>query len=259
MTARFQIHPIRLLAATLVVALATGGAATSLAAGDSRPAVLLELFTSQGCSSCPPADRLLSRIGASGELAGVRVIPLAFHVDYWDRIGWKDPFSAREWSERQRGYGQAFDLYSIYTPQVVVGGQNHTVGSDEKRLRELVAAAAAQRSEYSIALRLANRDAGSLRVAVQAEARSRPMVRVVVALFENGLVTEVRSGENARRTLHDDYVVRRLVELAPGESEAELPLEPEWVAQRLGVVAFLQDAESRAVLAVESLDLADAS
>jgi hypothetical protein len=263
MSAPFPIRPTFLLVAALVVGLAAGSGSISLAAsddlgqdGDRRPAVLLELFTSQGCSSCPPADRLLSRVGAAGELAGVRVIPLAFHVDYWDRIGWKDPFSAREWSDRQRGYGQAFDLYNIYTPQVVVGGLDHAVGSDEKRLSELVAVAASRRSNGSIALQLADRNERSLKVAVAAQAPDHAAARVVVALFENGLVTEVRSGENARRALHEDYVVRRLVELPSGVAEAELLLEPGWVVENLGVAAFLQDTESRAVLAVESLDLA---
>lgn len=264
MTAAFRIRPTLLLVAVLVAAMGAGKGSISLAAsdesiqaGDDRPAVLLELFTSQGCSSCPPADRLLSRVGAAGELAGARVIPLAFHVDYWDRIGWKDPFSSRQWSDRQRGYGQAFDLYSIYTPQVVVGGRDHAVGSDEKRLRELVAAAASRSSGGSITLRLADHDERSLEVAVEAEAGDRATARVVIALFENRLVTEVRSGENARRTLREDYVVRRLVELPPGESEAQLLLEPGWVARNLGVAAFLQDTASRAVLAVESLELAD--
>lgn len=224
-----------------------------------RPgAVLLELFTSQGCSSCPAADRLLSRIGEAGSLGGVEVIPLAYHVDYWDRLGWEDPFASAEWSRRQRRYGNTFEPYSVYTPQVVVGGREHAVGSDEDRLAALVRSIASGASPARVGLRVTGPSAARLRVtvapAVGGAAIGRDVV-VAVALYENGLETRVGAGENARRTLREDYVVRRLVELPPGELEVELVLEPEWIRDRLGVAAFLQRSSDLAVLAAERIEL----
>jgi hypothetical protein len=86
--------------------------------------IIIELFTSQGCSSCPPADRLLKRLAGDP-----RVIPLSFHVDYWNYIGWTDPFSSKRWSERQQGYARAFRSNRIYTPQLVVSGRTGASGS----------------------------------------------------------------------------------------------------------------------------------
>src|SRR6476646_10282347 len=102
-------------------------------AGVPRRAVVVELFTSQGCSSCPPADELLGRIARDPSLRG-RVIPLAFHVDYWDHLGWRDPFSSPEWSQRQLDYVRAMHLSGAYTPQAVVGGAREFVGSNESQL-----------------------------------------------------------------------------------------------------------------------------
>jgi hypothetical protein len=104
--------------------------------------VVIELFTSQGCSSCPPADRLLTRLAQDSKLAG-QVIPLSFHVDYWDYIGWQDPFASPRWSERQRQYGRAFRSNRIYTPQLVVNGRTECVGSQEGVVRRQIEAALA--------------------------------------------------------------------------------------------------------------------
>ncbi len=100
---------------------AAAGPTVQPAAASSGPAVLVELFTSQGCSSCPPADRLLGAL--PGEVDGVQVLPLAFHVDYWDDLGWRDPFSSAEWTARQNRYAHALGAGRIYTPQLVVHGQ----------------------------------------------------------------------------------------------------------------------------------------
>ena len=182
---------------------AKGGAAPA------RGPVVVELFTSQGCSSCPPADRLLSRLKRDPRLAG-EVIPLAFHVDYWNHLGWSDPFSSHLWSQRQQGYAQAFHSNRIYTPQLVINGRTECVGSEEgqvmRRIREALAA------EPAAQVTLGTPVVGdSARVAVGARLL-RPVPgdgpEVWVALVESGLTTPVRGGENASATLHDDQVVR---------------------------------------------------
>ena len=226
------------------------------AAAPGRP-VLVELFTSQGCSSCPPADRLLAQLAAR-PLAERTVIPLAFHVDYWNHLGWRDPFSAAAWSERQRRYGIAFGGGRIYTPELVVAGRADCVGNDTASLHRLVAAAAAERELATVTLRLAPRAGGSWPVTVTAQRvreAGAPPAEVLVALYENGLVTPVGRGENARRELRNDRVVRRLVRAlslpaggGSADARVQLQVDPAWGAD-VGVVAFVQEPSTLRILA----------
>ena len=116
---------------------------------------VVELFTSEGCSSCPPADRLASEIDKTYRSLGKSVYVLAFHVDYWDYIGWKDRFDKHEFSERQMRYGQKFDLTSIYTPQMIVNGSEQFVGSDSRAAEKAIKEALSTNSEYGISIDLA--------------------------------------------------------------------------------------------------------
>jgi len=211
--------------------------------------VVVELFTSQGCSSCPPADRLLTRLGNDPRFAG-RVIPLAFHVDYWNYIGWQDPFSSPRWSARQNEYAHAFRSSRIYTPQLVVNGSSECVGSEEREVVSRITAALAKPPAGEVKLTVGPQGSGPVKVAVAARvagAGSRHGLDILVALYQTGLDTPVRAGENASRTLHNDYVVRRLEKaftLAPGaerSGEVTLAVDPAWNRQALGVAAFLQD------------------
>jgi len=237
--------------ALAVLALAVRGDAAPVSQEPGGP-VVLELFTSQGCSSCPPADRLLSQLGSDPKLAG-RVIPLAFHVDYWDYIGWRDPFDSARWSQRQQGYAKAFHSNRIYTPQLVVNGKTECVGSETAEVRQRLAEALAAPPAGRIALTVEPLTAdGRLRVKAGAK-----LARTVaagdldlwVAVWETGLVTPVGAGENARRTLHNDFVVRRLEKalVLPGtvgterSGEIVLGIDKRWKTEALGVAAFLQD------------------
>ncbi len=213
-------------------------------------AVVVELFTSQGCSTCPPADRLLTDLGHQGS---GRVIPLEFHVDFWNHIGWTDPFSSREWTERQVAYARVFGLRQVYTPQAVVDGAAELVGSDEDRLRAAIAASAS-RPAGKISLRLEPTDS---RVLVSAEvdlpeALRKTRLDLMLVVFETELVTSVSRGENGGSTLRNDYVVRSLERAAklpaggpnPVRHDAKLKLARNWNLSRLGVAAFLQDPQS---------------
>jgi hypothetical protein len=220
-----------------------------------RPTVILELYTSQGCSSCPPADALLSRLGREKSSAGI-VIPLAFHVDYWNRIGWTDPFSSSLWSERQGRYAAVRKTEQVYTPQMVLNGTAQVVGNDERSVRaEIARQLRAPRSGILTISRITPAPHG-LSVDVTAELKGAPArsADVYIALFENDVSTAVRTGENAGRRLANDYIVRFLKKgfsISSGGAAktrtVEVPLEPSWRRDRLGVVAFSQDPRTLAI------------
>jgi len=236
-----------------VVTLAAKGSAVAPPTPPPGHVVLLELFTSQGCSSCPPADRLLSAIGT--EDVG-RVVPLAFHVDFWNHQGWTDPFSSRDWTQRQVAYERKLGLNQPYTPQAVVDGTTELVGSEAEKLRAAIRAAS-ERPGATLALEVAP-SPSKVDVAVQVdvpEALRGRKLDLYVVLFETGLSTAVGRGENGGQTLQNDYVVRALERVGrlskdgdPGSGHtASLRVSKDWNAARLGIAAFLQDPSSLAV------------
>lgn len=240
-----------------IAVLSTPLARSRALAEDGQPAVILELFTSQGCSSCPPADRLLARLGEEEALDGRRLVPLSFHVDYWNYIGWRDPFSSENWSKRQQRYGRAFALGTIYTPQLVINGRSELVGSSEAKVRREIARDEVARNTGRVSLTVEEARPGRLRLNV-AGSLDRPAdspVEALIAVFETGLVTEVGRGENARKTLRNEYVVRRLAPAftvaaasSSGRTEdLEIELDPAWELDNLGVAAFLQDTATMAI------------
>ncbi|HUP63057.1 MAG TPA: DUF1223 domain-containing protein [Thermoanaerobaculia bacterium] len=166
--------------------------------------VVLELFTSQGCSSCPPADALLRRIANDPSLRG-RVIPLAYHVDYWNHLGWRDPFSSRAWSQRQYEYVGAMKLNGAYTPQAVINGSRQMVGSSSFEIYRAIEEESRRKTEGSVRVRIEGRH-------VVVHGRSpRKDVDLIVVAFENGATTNVTHGENNGKSLANDAIVRKLV------------------------------------------------
>jgi hypothetical protein len=262
MTAMTMSRPalLALLALGIGVAGCNWGGEEAMAGGPARPvakagspAVLVELFTSQGCSSCPPADRLLGELPAAVE--GVQVLPLAFHVDYWNSLGWRDPFSSAEWTDRQEGYARSIASGRIYTPQLVVQGREHVVGSKRGEVLDLIRRAAADRPSARIK---ATASSGKRDIAVSVDAALGGRARRAdawVALVENSLATRVARGENQGRALVNHFVVRRLARAFRVEGDAAragdvtLAVDPSWRRDNLAVTVFLQDPDSRAVLA----------
>jgi hypothetical protein len=215
--------------------------------------VVLEMFTSQGCSSCPPADALLSEIGSTTK----NVIPLAYHVDYWNHLGWSDPFSSPKFSRRQSSYARAMDLGGEYTPQAVIEGSSQCVGSDGRSIWRAVDAARSasnlDRVNLHASLAVERPRILLIRVTAQLSSGSATGNRdVMVAIFENGLVTRIGGGENGGREITYDYTVRKLVpafELDSAhdgsvERQFSVDLDPSWSLDHLGVAAFIQDTES---------------
>lgn len=254
--------------ALLALALAAGSPAVArsapeAAANDSTApapagAVVLELFTSQGCSTCPPADALLSRLAREPRWQG-RLVALALHVDYWNYVGWTDPFSSADWTHRQNAYSEKIGA-ETYTPQAVINGRRICVGSVEADVRRLLDEAASQ-STGRVTLNL-RRD-GS-KVAADIVAAPPPEhsgdLDVMLAVVESGLETQVKYGENAHRTLHDDFVVRRLersFKLGDAERKetATVRLQRDWKAENAGVAVFLQDPRTRQIFGAASASI----
>lgn len=224
------------------------------AAGEQQRArvpVLVELFTSEGCSSCPPADALLRRLIDEQPIEGVEVIALSEHVDYWNRLGWQDPFSSKQFSERQGAYARVRRSDRIYTPQLVIDGHAELVGSDAAAAHRAILAAA--RVPHA-RLRLEAARQGLDRIAVRLEISGIPRaaggaLRAMAALVEDGLAADVTRGENANRRLRHDAVVRAMHAIGDVSGQetslaAELPLDAAWAFERLRVVAFLQDSRT---------------
>jgi hypothetical protein len=184
--------------------------------GGVRTPVLVELFTSEGCSSCPPADALLQKLDRSQPVNGAELIVLSEHVDYWNDIGWKDPYSSHEYSERQSAYAARFGLGGIYTPQMVVDGHFEFVGSDERRAtRAIKDAAKARKTPVSISFASSDDKAATIHV----EAGPLPssiatqLAGVFMAIADDSDESQVSRGENAGRTLQHVAVLRSLMRI----------------------------------------------
>jgi len=223
-----------------------------------RTAALVELYTSQGCSSCPPAERWLSALGAA--YPRERVVPLALHVDYWDYIGWKDSYAKREFSLRQRKLSQLQKLALVYTPQVLLQGRDFR-GWGSAAFDAALARINAQPAKASVRLEILNLGP-SIEVNATVELSDlaqRHDAALYLAAYESKLETRVSAGENRGRRLAQDYVVLewqgpfgfagvpRLME------RRSLPLLPQAVPAHSGVVAFVQNRRTTEVLQVLAL------
>ncbi|MFP5418270.1 MAG: DUF1223 domain-containing protein [Gammaproteobacteria bacterium] len=215
-------------------------AATCSATSPPTRTSLLELYTSEGCSSCPPADRWLSRLPTDSG-----VVPLAFHVDYWDRLGWKDPFGNAAYSQRQRARNRGMGW--VYTPQVMLDGRDYR-DWHRSRAPQLSRTAAPVSLDLGLAVSPGQVDAQvSSRFA---STHRRSDAQLFIALYENRLSSNVAAGENARRTLNHDHVVRVLAGPLAPDARYRFALDPAWKTADLGVAAFMLDAQGATLQAL---------
>lgn len=239
--------PMRLFSTFLIVA-----CLLPCAFAADRP-VVVELFTSEGCSSCPPADALLAKLGQMNGAAGREVIVLGEHVDYWNYIGWTDRFSSHQFTVRQQDYAQRFGLASAYTPQMVIDGQQQLLGSDGDAVARGLDAALKKPKPATITL--AKLSGNAYQVSVKAENEKG---KVYLAVTEDGLSSEVKAGENGGRTIHHAGVVRELRSvgsLSKGEltKKVEVPLQRDWNPANLKLVVFLQQGDAGPILGATSV------
>ena len=199
-----------------------------------RP-ILVELFTSEGCSSCPPADALLAELANRPD-----VLALSFHVDYWDRLGWKDPYSSREATERQNHYAALLNLATVYTPQIVVDGKWQAVGSDRTEVERALDLARRNRQEVPVVLAL---DHGRARISLGSRGEG-VAASVLLIGFDRRHVSAVKRGENSGRTLAHADVVRGVEEVAvPSNSVGKIDVRIRWHCDR--IAAIVQAADGR--------------
>ncbi len=298
-----------LIACGMAVGLGAAGSAPNSTPTTDKPVpVVVELYTSEGCSSCPPAETLAGKLvaeqaardqlanverskatkpgdaaapsaaknDAAEEMAGAPVIVLAFHVDYWDRLGWKDRFSTPEASSRQRRLSRELGE-SVYTPMMVVQGTSAMVGSDEARVRSQIARSGGPRwqrspggakAEPAVRVKIGleveeikGSDALEVRAELSNENGAAKLLEgasVLVALVEDGLESKVAKGENAGRTLTHDHVVRAFAEpeIKSGKTTAVLGVAKDVRRERASVIVVAYDAKRR-VIAAESVSLAE--
>lgn len=240
-----------------------------VATKNARTPVIVELFTSEGCSSCPPADAVLSRLDRTQPVAGAEVIPLAMHVDYWNYLGWSDPYSSSSFSERQGEYASAYGKDGVYTPQMIVDGVKEFPGGNGSLAADAIAKAVDAPKAVTQITRAAGQSAEGVRLAISLKNIPRltdgDAAYVLLAVTESNLSTDVARGENAGRRLAHVGVVRSLTtvgNLADArdgafDTEAVVPLMKNWRRENLRAVVFAQERRSRRILAAASASLAE--
>lgn len=233
--------------------------------------VVVELFTSQGCSSCPPADRLLAKLAAEQPVPGALIVPMSEHVDYWNRLGWTDPFSDGQFSDRQRTYAHAAGSRRIYTPQMMVDGRYGFVGSERKEALASIAKAS-MTPHAKVELTECEGEVEAWATCREVAVRNLPAVtdgdtaRVVYAVTESGLAVDVPKGENAGRELSHVAVVRAMDVLGSVDADAsdglfegrvKARIESDWQRENLSLVVFVQEQASRRILGAGVVGVAD--
>jgi hypothetical protein len=220
--------------------------------------VLVELYSSEGCSSCPPADQVLADLAGARGLSAP-VIALELHVDYWNQLGWADPFSSPQATARQNAYVEAWGERSIYTPEMIVDGASGFVGSNRgAAIRAIEEASKAPKAKVDL-----TRSEGNVRIAATHIPSLVPgdVPEIWLAITESGLATDVPRGENSGRKLAHGPIVRSLRRVGlvkAGEPETTpLSLAPGWKRDHLRAVAFVQGAKTRRILGATSISLTD--
>ncbi|KAK9689017.1 hypothetical protein RND81_09G028600 [Saponaria officinalis] len=234
---------------------------------DQNGAVLVELYSSQGCRTSPEAELLMSRLGRGDFNLGQPIIILGFHVDYWDYMGWKDPFGSSQWTVRQKTYVEVLKLDTMFTPQVVVQGRAHCVGNDEDNVIANIKSAL-RFAPPNFQANFQKTEPNTLQVSLSGSLRMKidhQGVNVMVALYENGLVTNCPNGENKGRVLSNDFVVRKLEKLTTVKDISakknisgtlDFPLWEGFKSNKCGLAVFVQN-NSHQIFGSQKFDLPD--
>jgi hypothetical protein len=245
------MNVLRLIsAAALIAGLQSVSFAQATSSSDSKPAVVAELFTSEGCSSCPPADALLAKMDGMN-YQGAPIIVLSEHVDYWDHDGWRDRFSSEQWTQRQNDYNLRFRLDSVYTPQMVIDGSQQVNGSNSGQVAHAIETAAAQQGKLQITIADASWNNDVLRATVSVADLSPQAAKGTVlyaVLADDEDTSSVAKGENSGRTLKHVSVVRVMQKVSPLHGPYSGPVEiklPHGVARsKMRLIVFAQKGQN---------------
>jgi hypothetical protein len=224
-----------------------------------RKGVVVELFTSEGCSSCPPADALLIKLRQEHSNDGVEIIPLGFHVDYWNRLGWRDRFSSADYSQRQEDYVNRMKLDGPYTPQMVVDGDAVFVGNNTGRAHDAIARAAGRSPGAQLEVTPSSGD----KLHVKVSSASANSADILLAITEDNLSSSVKSGENSGHLLRHAAVVRefrKIGQTSAGGFDSDVALNPgkDWKRRDLRAVVFVQETPAGKILGATETSLAGA-
>jgi hypothetical protein len=232
----------------------------SIAQKEGRTPVIVELFTSEGCDTCPSAEKYVQKLLQEQPVDGVEIIALAEHVDYWNRLGWTDPFSSALFSKRQSYYAGFFKQESVYTPQMVVNGTREMRTKDGTK--PLAEAAKDKMGSVMLSIEKEGGDTVSLKVRITKlpAISNGDQAFVLLAVTEDALVSNVLRGENSGRKLKHMAVVRNLQSIGEATGEettlaADVTLAKDWKRDDLSVVAFVQEARGRRILGATKIGL----
>ncbi|MBN8821942.1 MULTISPECIES: thioredoxin family protein [unclassified Spirosoma] len=218
-----------------------------------QPVVVLELFTSQGCSSCPPADKLLQEITQRATQSGQAIYGLSFHVDYWNRLGWSDPFSAKSYTDRQRQYDRLLKSQT-YTPQLIINGQQEVIGGQRGRIQQAIQTIQQQPASSFVTVEASLKKQGS-QVTVSYGLSDTGPYRINVALVQKEAHTAVKNGENGGRTLVNTNVVRQFktVDNPAKSGTATLPIPNDLSTDQAAVLVYVQRTDNQQIVGAKLL------
>ena len=218
---------------------------------ENKNVAVLELFTSQGCSSCPPADRLVETYTTKDN-----IIVLSFHVDYWDKLGWKDPYSSRQYTQRQYDYADALHS-NVYTPQLVINGQTEMIGSDAAKIDATLNKVFGAGSDTTLSIKAATPGKGDLKIAFNVSGKTENAL-LNIALVERKTTTQIKAGENGGATLSGNNVVRNFEttgRVKDGDNNSSIDIPNGLDLKNCSVVLFLQQKGSNKIIAASQLSL----
>jgi hypothetical protein len=221
----------------------------------SKPFAVIELFTSEGCNTCPPAEKLFSEMKSDAKKNGKNIFFLEYHVDYWNRLGWKDPYSSFQFTNRQKNYTSVLNEESMYTPMMIVNGTKSFIGSDKQKANAAVDEALNSPSASELKIKVDSTASDTLYLHYETtKADKNYFIRA--AITEDGLVSKIIKGENSGLTLTHDAVVRIFYssEVSNVVSQLKIPLKKFQPGNNCKVIAFIQHKQTMQVLAASSVN-----
>ncbi len=253
-TKRKTLFALILIATISVCFIKKSNRIQPLASNYFEPITVLELFTSQGCSSCPPADKLLSETIKDGEKSGKKIFALSFHVDYWNRLGWADPFSSSAYTARQQNYVRAFGLDGAYTPQLVVNGIAQFTGSDREKLKSNLATSQQEKALVGFTTLDATIE-NDKTITVNYALDGNIVGNVInVALVSNKETTAVKNGENEGRNLVNEHVVKYFYTAkANSKGTLKVPFVDERGKSNFSIIAYIQQTQNNKIIGAASV------